>query len=246
MQSGFVREDTGRPLVVTVLLKKQGQTHAVNIEGCSLPLYWRCPVGWTQLHAKVFADLVLKQEDADEWEGVQEVSVETRRTMLGYVPDPETGDPVQARYFRFEMRDLAGRRKLARAIRVQSYVKDITEHELFEHFGYDHQEEPRLSRSALMADNYRFSAYTLFQIKYHLLPSRWVRVENCRAPAVRRTRHCDTEVNVRIQDVTPLDTDATARLRVCFFDIETAPRTARSPARPSPATWSSTSAHASC
>ena len=221
LQSGFVREDKGRPLVVTLLLKKKGQTHAVNVEGCSLPLYWRCPVGWTQLHAKVFADTVLAQEEAEEWEGVQEVTVETRRTMLGYVPDPETGDPVQARYFRFEMRDLVGRRKLARAIRTQSYVQEVAKHDLFEHFGYDQKEEPRLSRSALMNDNYRFSAYTLFQIKYHLLPSRWVRVERFRVPAIRRTRHCDTEVCAHIADVSPLDRDATARLRVCFFDIET-------------------------
>ena len=252
VHSGFAQEREDGILDIVVIVKHYSKTSTIVISGCSVPLYCRVPDIWTDKHAVVFAHLLDKEvisqakrlvEHQPEGAGrafadgvpstcITGVAIERRKNMMGYQVDLETGDPVERPYLRMEFCNMNLRRMFVRVLRHQSYLRALCKTPEFMSFGYlppahGQATDKRLPTDTYMSDNYRFGAYTLFQLKYSILPSRWIEMPLNRlipvtSESMRLTRHCHAEYDIGVSDIRSVPEDnTTADLVLLLFDIET-------------------------
>ena len=226
--AGHVDKDSGD--VVLLCNTPVGERVGVVVEGsCSCFFYLDVPFSWTMGHVRAWTQHL---QTCWAWTLSQPIELEKRQQLMGYVPDPLTGDPKQLRYLLFRFRSPRGMQKALKELRrdARSYKNDLVREFLKDNkdlFDYEKHWRPLGKAEMHMTDGRRFPALSKFQSLHGIVPMSWIQVPNVQETEEppELVRNLSKVVRVHIDKVQRLkdmdEKQLTATRTLLSWDIET-------------------------
>ena len=183
------------------------------------------PESWKRQHIRAWADHL---RDDRGWRMSHRVKLERRQQLMGYVPDPATGDPLKRRYLMFRFRSPNLMKDALRDLRkhARSYKDDLVRGFLQEHrdlFDYDEHWAPLWEAQLHMTDGRRFPALSKFQSLHGIVPMSWIRVApgGAEESPPELVRNLPEVVRVDQVELVADEKQRTATRTLIAWDIET-------------------------
>lgn len=238
--AGHVDKDTGA--VVLLCNTAQGERVGVVVEGsCSSFFYMDVPKTWKRRHIQAWANHLRRDRG---WRLSHRVKLEKRQQLMGYVPDPATGDPRKQRYLMVRFRSPSHMKDALRDLRkhARSCKDDLVRDFLADGkdlFNYEQHWKPLWDAQLHLTDGRRFPALSKFQSLHGIVPMSWIQVPNVCSEPRELVRNLSRITRARIDQVklVPDDKQLTATRTLLAWDIETVSEYAEGESDTFPRPW---------